>query len=52
MIVIDTDPARTTEAGGAWWEVAVPEVSDARRRCAPRAPRYDAAQGGAEGLTR
>jgi 3D-(3,5/4)-trihydroxycyclohexane-1,2-dione acylhydrolase (decyclizing) len=27
VIVIDTDPARTTEAGGAWWEVAVPEVS-------------------------
>jgi 3D-(3,5/4)-trihydroxycyclohexane-1,2-dione acylhydrolase (decyclizing) len=28
VIVIDTDPAIATEAGGAWWDVAVPEVSD------------------------
>ena len=28
VICIETDPDRTTEAGGAWWEVAVPEVSD------------------------
>ena len=28
VIVIDTDPLVTTEAGGAWWDVAVPEVSD------------------------
>ena len=27
MIVIDTDPYKTTEAGGYWWDVAVPEVS-------------------------
>jgi len=27
VIVIDTDPALSTEAGGAWWDVAVPEVS-------------------------
>jgi 3D-(3,5/4)-trihydroxycyclohexane-1,2-dione acylhydrolase (decyclizing) len=27
VLVIDTDPARTTEDGGWWWEVAVPEVS-------------------------
>jgi 3D-(3,5/4)-trihydroxycyclohexane-1,2-dione acylhydrolase (decyclizing) len=27
VISIDTDPARTTAQGGAWWEVAVPEVS-------------------------
>jgi 3D-(3,5/4)-trihydroxycyclohexane-1,2-dione acylhydrolase (decyclizing) len=27
LISIDTDPARTTEDGGWWWEVAVPEVS-------------------------
>ncbi len=26
-IVIDTDPMQTTEAGGTWWDVAVPEVS-------------------------
>ena len=28
VIVIDTDPTPTTEAGGAWWDVAVPEVSE------------------------
>jgi 3D-(3,5/4)-trihydroxycyclohexane-1,2-dione acylhydrolase (decyclizing) len=28
VIVIDTDPLITTEAGGHWWDVAVPEVSD------------------------
>ncbi|MCY1522423.1 3D-(3,5/4)-trihydroxycyclohexane-1,2-dione hydrolase [compost metagenome] len=27
VIVIDTDPLITTEAGGHWWDVAVPEVS-------------------------
>ncbi len=27
VIVIDTDPAIVTEAGGHWWDVAVPEVS-------------------------
>ena len=27
VIVIDTDPAVTTTAGGAWWDVAIPEVS-------------------------
>jgi 3D-(3,5/4)-trihydroxycyclohexane-1,2-dione acylhydrolase (decyclizing) len=27
LISIDTDPSRTAEEGGAWWEVAVPEVS-------------------------
>jgi 3D-(3,5/4)-trihydroxycyclohexane-1,2-dione acylhydrolase (decyclizing) len=27
VIVIDTDPAAATEAGGAWWDVAIPEVS-------------------------
>ncbi len=28
VICIETDPARTTDEGGCWWEVAVPEVSD------------------------
>jgi len=28
VVCIETDPGRTTEAGGAWWEVAVPEVSE------------------------
>ena len=38
VISIDTDPARATDAGGWWWEVAVPAVSersavrDARRQ--------------------
>jgi 3D-(3,5/4)-trihydroxycyclohexane-1,2-dione acylhydrolase (decyclizing) len=27
VVVIDTDPLPSTEAGGAWWDVAVPEVS-------------------------
>lgn len=27
VIVIDTDPAPSTEAGGYWWDVAIPEVS-------------------------
>lgn len=26
-IIIETDPALTTEEGGAWWDVAVPELS-------------------------
>ena len=28
VIVIDTNPSKTTEAGGWWWDVAVPEVSE------------------------
>jgi 3D-(3,5/4)-trihydroxycyclohexane-1,2-dione acylhydrolase (decyclizing) len=27
VVVIDTDPYPSTEHGGAWWDVAVPEVS-------------------------
>ncbi|BDG05395.1 3D-(3,5/4)-trihydroxycyclohexane-1,2-dione acylhydrolase (decyclizing) [Anaeromyxobacter oryzae] len=27
VICIETDPRRTTDAGGCWWEVAIPEVS-------------------------
>lgn len=27
IIVIDTDPMPSTDAGGHWWDVAVPEVS-------------------------
>jgi 3D-(3,5/4)-trihydroxycyclohexane-1,2-dione acylhydrolase (decyclizing) len=27
VICIETDPRRTTEDGGCWWEVAVPEAS-------------------------
>jgi 3D-(3,5/4)-trihydroxycyclohexane-1,2-dione acylhydrolase (decyclizing) len=42
VIVIDTDPQASTEAGCAWWDVAVPEVSE---RAEVRAARtaYDAA---------
>jgi 3D-(3,5/4)-trihydroxycyclohexane-1,2-dione acylhydrolase (decyclizing) len=28
VVVIDTDPLASTEAGGHWWDVAVPEVSE------------------------
>ena len=28
VVVIDTDPYPSTEPGGTWWEVGVPEVSD------------------------
>jgi len=43
VIVIDTDPARTTTIGGAWWEVAVPEVSARADVRAARA-QHDAAK--------
>ena len=28
VIAIDTDPIPSTQEGGAWWDVAVPEVSN------------------------
>jgi len=28
VLVVETDPAASTTAGGHWWDVAVPEVSD------------------------
>ena len=31
VICIETDPGRTTEAGGCWWDVAVPETSPSAR---------------------
>jgi 3D-(3,5/4)-trihydroxycyclohexane-1,2-dione acylhydrolase (decyclizing) len=31
VIVIDTDPYPSTEAGGHWWDVAVPETSDRKQ---------------------
>jgi 3D-(3,5/4)-trihydroxycyclohexane-1,2-dione acylhydrolase (decyclizing) len=43
VIVIDTDPMISTEAGGAWWDVAVAEVSDRREVREARAA-YDAAR--------
>ena len=30
VIVINTDPHHSTAAGGAWWDVAVPEVSSSK----------------------
>ena len=42
VIVIDTDPYPSTEAGGCWWDVAVPEVSDRKEVKAARAA-YEAA---------
>lgn len=38
VIVIDTDPLISTEEGGTWWDVAVPEVS---RRSQVNAARKD-----------
>ena len=37
VIVIDTDPFVVTDAGGHWWDVAVPEVSERRAVEAARA---------------
>jgi 3D-(3,5/4)-trihydroxycyclohexane-1,2-dione acylhydrolase (decyclizing) len=44
VIVIDTDPAQSTDAGGYWWEVPVPEVSQRGEVRAARAA-YDKARG-------
>ncbi|MBV9568620.1 MAG: 3D-(3,5/4)-trihydroxycyclohexane-1,2-dione acylhydrolase (decyclizing), partial [Hyphomicrobiales bacterium] len=42
VVVIETDPSAATEAGGAWWDVAVPEVST-RREVAAARQTYEAA---------
>jgi 3D-(3,5/4)-trihydroxycyclohexane-1,2-dione acylhydrolase (decyclizing) len=42
VIVIDTDPLISTDAGGHWWEVAVPEVS-VRDEVKAARKRYDGA---------
>ena len=42
VVVIDTDPLPTTEAGGHWWDVAVPEVSGRAARCRRPASDYEA----------
>jgi 3D-(3,5/4)-trihydroxycyclohexane-1,2-dione acylhydrolase (decyclizing) len=42
VVVIETDPLTTTEAGGAWWDVAVPEVS-ARGEVGAARKTYEAA---------
>ncbi len=42
VVVIETDPFVTTEAGGHWWDVAVPEVSKRPQVEAARAAYEDA----------
>jgi 3D-(3,5/4)-trihydroxycyclohexane-1,2-dione acylhydrolase (decyclizing) len=42
VIVIDTDPLASTQAGGHWWDVAVPEVSGREQVRAAR-KEYEAA---------
>ena len=43
VIVIDTDPLASTDAGGSWWDVAVPEVSTRPQVAAARMT-YEEAQ--------
>ncbi len=43
VIVIATDPEPSTEAGGHWWDVGIPEVSDRGEVLAARAG-YEAAR--------
>ncbi|MDZ5700014.1 3D-(3,5/4)-trihydroxycyclohexane-1,2-dione acylhydrolase (decyclizing) [Chelativorans sp. M5D2P16] len=42
VVVIDTDPYPSTGAGGHWWDVAVPEVSE-REQVNTARTRYEAA---------
>ncbi len=43
VIVVETDPYPSTETGGAWWDVAVPEVSEREEVRQARAA-YEAAR--------
>jgi len=43
VIVIDTHPLITTEAGGYWWDVVVPEVSP-RTQVGEARARYETAR--------
>ena len=43
VVTLDTDPISTTESGGSWWEVAVPEVSEISEVREAR-KRYEAAK--------
>ncbi len=51
VICIETDPDRTTEEGGWWWEVAVPEVSE-RESVRARARRVRTRPGSSSGHDR
>ena len=42
VVVIETDPLASTEAGGHWWNVAVPEVSARKEVAAARKAYEDA----------
>jgi 3D-(3,5/4)-trihydroxycyclohexane-1,2-dione acylhydrolase (decyclizing) len=44
VIVIDTSPWRTTEDGGCWWEVAIPQVSP-RAEVQRAREQYEASKG-------
>jgi 3D-(3,5/4)-trihydroxycyclohexane-1,2-dione acylhydrolase (decyclizing) len=48
VVVVETDPAVSTAAGGHWWEVAVPEVS-ARAEVQTARADYDAALAARDG---
>ena len=43
VIVIDTDPLVSTDAGGCWWDVAVPETSQ-RKEVATARKAYESAR--------
>jgi len=43
VIVIDTDPVASTDAGGHWWDVAVPETSE-RAEVRDARTRYEVAR--------
>ena len=45
VLVIDTDPLISTDAGGHWWDVAVPEVSARPQVNAARKEDEDALKG-------
>ncbi len=45
VIVVETDPARTTVAGGHWWDVAIPAVSTRPAVAAARSAYEDRVSG-------
>ncbi len=45
VIVVETDPARSTAAGGHWWDVAIPAVSTSLAVIAARSAYEDAVSG-------
>ncbi len=49
VVVVDTDPAPVSDAGGAWWDVAVPQVS-ARPEVRAARERYEEAVAARESM--